>query len=95
MSRNQRLDRLEQAMPEPVPTTGGCRECTPGAGFRQQIDWARAFAAAAKAHATPVPCERCGAVPDYEGHRAWLAELRAKEKAQREAGPTGAPRRAS
>jgi hypothetical protein len=69
MSCNRRLDRLEQAMPAPV-ATGGCRECTPGATFRQQLDWARAFAAAVKAHAPPVACERCGAVPDYEGYRA-------------------------
>jgi hypothetical protein len=71
MSRNQRLDRLEQAMPEPTPT-GGCRECTPGATYRQQLDWARAMRDAAKVQVEPVPCERCGAPPDLELYRWWL-----------------------
>jgi hypothetical protein len=84
MSRNQRLDRLEQAIPE-FTATGGCRQCTPGADYRQQVDWARAFKAAAEAHATPVACERCGAVPDYEGYRAWVAERHAAEAEKRAA----------
>jgi hypothetical protein len=72
MSRNQRLDRLEQAMPEPA-STGGCRQCTPDPTYRQQLDWARAMRDAAKAQAEPVPCASCGAAPDLERYRWWLA----------------------